>query len=216
MTLNRENRPHKCERKEFFLDEIILLREDNMSIINFIHRSPEPPKVEMQGTAGQSITPQLISEEVSGVNDEFNQYMEYYMDMIRMKSKGNVLIVEDDEFCLYIIENAVKEYSRDISIITCASVEAAVEILKQSPYDLVISDYYLEGNGNGLDLCHHIATEYPKTKCLMMSSMNFPQYQAVVSKAEASAQTSPEFMEKPIKPSLIKKYLTSFFEDLNT
>tara|TARA_B110001454_G_scaffold28073_1_gene27482 strand:+ start:84958 stop:85509 length:552 start_codon:yes stop_codon:yes gene_type:complete len=182
-----------------------------MSFLNFIHKSPEPTSANEQGTAGNSGAPQLISEEVSGVNDEFNQYMEYYMDMIRMKSKGNVLIVEDDEFCRFIIENAVKEYSREISITTCASVENAVEILKSKPYDLVISDYYLEGSGNGLDLCHHVGTFYPKTKCLMMSSMNFPQYKEVVSKAGAS----PEFMEKPIKPSLIKKYLTSFFQDLN-
>lgn len=182
-----------------------------MSIINFIHKSPEPAaNGNSQGTSHAGRTPQLISEEISGVNDEFNQYMEYYMDMIRMKSKGCVLIVEDDEFCRYIIENAVKEYSRDIKIITCASVEMALEILKDNPCDLVISDYYLEGEGNGLDLCHRIVGQYPKTKCLMMSSMNFPQYQEVVAKSD----TTPEFMEKPIKPSLIKKYLTSFFEEL--
>lgn len=184
-----------------------------MSIINFIHKSPEPLSASHAHTpdkAPSDKTPQLISEEVSGVNDEFNQYMEYYMDMIRMKSKGCVLIVEDDEFCRYIIENSVKEYSRDIKIITCASVSGALEILKNSPCDLVISDYYLEGEGNGLDLCHKIVSLYPKTKCLMMSSMNFPQYQEVVAKAD----TTPEFMEKPIKPSLIKKYLTSFFEEL--
>ncbi|MBL7558144.1 MAG: response regulator [Bdellovibrionaceae bacterium] len=184
-----------------------------MSIINFIHRSPESPSASHARSnekAPLNKTPQLISEEVSGVNDEFNQYMEYYMDMIRMKSKGCVLIVEDDEFCRFIIENSVKEYSRDIKIITSASVNVALEILKDNPCDLVIADYYLEGEGNGLDLCHKIVSLYPKTKCLMMSSMNFPQYQKVVAKAD----TSPEFMEKPIKPSLIKKYLTSFFEDL--
>lgn len=182
-----------------------------MSIINFIHKSPEPSsKTKEQETAHSGGTPQLISEEISGVNDEFNQYMEYYMDLIRLKSKGCVLIVEDDEFCRMIIENAVKEYSKDIKIITCASVADALKILKTNPCDLVISDYYLEGDGNGLDLCHQIGSLYPKTKSLMMSSMNFPQYQEVVAKAK----TTPEFMEKPIKPSLIKKYLTSFFEEL--
>jgi len=186
-----------------------------MSIINFIHKSPEQTlhqeqQVQSKDTGPAGKTPLLISEEISGVNDEFNQYMEYYMDMIRMKSKGCVLIVEDDEFCRYIIENSVKEYSKDIKIFTCASVEVALAILKDNPCDLVISDYYLEGDDNGLELCHKIVGLYPKTKCLMMSSMNFPQYQKVVAKSD----TTPEFMEKPIKPSLIKKYLTSFFEEL--
>jgi len=173
-----------------------------MSIINFEHK--------------RGVSPRLISEEANGVNEEFNQYMEYYMDIIRVKAKGNILIVEDDEFCSYIIEKALKEYSRDIMITTCTSFEAACEILKQSPCDLVICDYYLEGNGNGLDLCQHVNSSYPKTKCLMMSSMNFPQYQEVVSKSESLSEKQPEFIEKPIKPTLIKKYLTSFFENLNT
>ena len=178
-----------------------------MSVINFIHKSPDAPKT---GTEPRS--PQLISEEkdLSSVNEEFNQYLEYYMDLIRMKSKGCVLVVEDDVFCRMIIENAIREYSRDIKIITASSEEEALNILKSTPCDLVVSDYYLEGSGTGLDLCRKVIAMYPKTKCLMMSSMNFPQYQEVVAKTD----TSPEFMEKPIKPSLIKKYLTSFFEEL--
>lgn len=178
-----------------------------MSTINFIHKSPEEKK---PGTDQSS--PQLISEEkdLNSVNEEFNQYLEYYMDLIRLKSKGNVLVVEDDIFCRMIIENAVREYSLDIKIVTASSEDEALTILKTTPFDLVISDYFLEGAGTGLDLCRKIIAEYPKTKCLMMSSMNFPQYQEVVNKTDAS----PEFMQKPIKPSLIKKYLTSFFEEL--
>jgi CheY-like chemotaxis protein len=191
---------------------LLLLMEDSMSIIDLIHRNLKA-RTSSQGISSTKVdVPLLITEEVTGVNEEFNLYSEYYMDMVRIKSKGNILIVEDDEFCRMTTEKAVKEYGGEISITTCSSVEAALEALNNSPCDLVISDYYLEGNGNGLDLCQYVVRRYPKTKCVMMSSMNFPQYQEVVSKAD----TSPAFMEKPIKPSLIKKYLTSFFDDLNT
>lgn len=179
-----------------------------MSIINFIHKSSD---TDASAVSNNGSSPQLISEEanLTGVNDEFNQYLEYYMDQIRMKSKGCVLIVEDDIFCRMIIESAVREYSMDIQIVTAASELEALEILKTSRCDLVISDYYLEGTGTGLDLCKEILSLYPHIKCLMMSSMNFPQYKEVV----AASKATPEFMEKPIKPSLIKKYLTSFFEE---
>ena len=162
-----------------------------MSIINFIHKSSDKPA---DGTDQRS--PQLISEEkdLNSVNDEFNQYLEYYMDQIRMKSKGCVLVVEDDIFCRMIIENAIKEYSHDIKIITASSEEEALSVLKNTPCDLVVSDYFLEGPGTGLDLCRKVISMYPKTKCLMMSSMNFPQYQEVVAKTDAS----PEFMESAL------------------
>ncbi len=177
-----------------------------MSTIDFIHKST--------GKSSDSVdasSPKLISEEIGlmSVNDEFNQYMEYYMESIRMKSKGVVLIVEDDLFCRHIIESAVKEYSRDIEIHTAASVVEGIAVLKDTPIDLVISDFYLEGEGTGLDLCRQVLATYPKTRCVMMSNMGFFKYREV-----ASTEASPEFMEKPVTPSLIKKYLTSFFEDL--
>lgn len=181
-----------------------------MSILDFIHKSSEANSTANKETKDVR-SPQLISEEnsLNSVNEEFNQYLEYYMDLIRMKSKGRVLIVEDDIFCRMIIEMAVREYSKDIRIVTAVSEVEALESLKTQPCDLVISDYYLEGSGTGLDLCHKILDTFPDTKCLMMSSMNFPQYKEVA----ANTDTPLEFMEKPIKPSLIKKYLTSFFEE---
>lgn len=174
-----------------------------MSMLDFIRKSPEN---------GRASTPKLISEEIGlmGVNDEFNQYVEYYMESIRMKSKGVVLIVEDDLFFRHIVENAIKEYSRDITIHTSASVAGALKILEMTPIDLVISDYYLEGTGTGLELCRKVLSTYSKTKCVMMSNMGFYKYKEVAAESDAT----PEFMEKPITPSLIKKYLTSFFEDL--
>lgn len=174
-----------------------------MSTIDFIHKSPEN---------ADASSPKLISEELGlmSVNDEFNQYMEYYMESIRMKSKGVVLIVEDDLFCRQIVKNAVKEYSREIQILTAASMDEGLNVLKATPCDLVISDFYLEGTGTGLDLCRRVLTEYPKIQCVMMSNMGFFKYREVAS----ATDRSPEFMEKPVSPSLIKKYLTTFFEDL--
>jgi CheY-like chemotaxis protein len=194
------------------LKGIILAKEDDMSFINFINKSTQTTDKKTQTEDRSSGEPQLISEDATlgTVNDEYNQYVEYYMDMIRNKSKGTVLIVEDDFFCRAIMEKTVRDYSLDLKIITAVSEVAALEILKATPVDLVISDYYLEGPGTGLDLCKKVIANYPNTKCVMMSSMNFPQYAEVASKTPAS----PEFMEKPVKPSLIKKYLTSFFQDL--
>lgn len=175
-----------------------------MSAINFIHKSPEVKEPD-----GPS--PKLISEEQSlkSVNDEFNQYVEYYMQLIRLKSQGTVLIVEDDIFSRKVIENAIREFNSEITILVASSEAEALSLLQQSKCDLVIADYYLEGDGTGLDLCQKILSTYPHTKCIMMSNMKFFEYKE---KAKETDLT-PEFMEKPVKPSLIQKYLTSFFED---
>jgi DNA-binding NtrC family response regulator len=176
-----------------------------MSSLDFIHKSSE---------STDATTPKLISEEpgLIGVNQEFNQYVEYYMHLISMKSKGHLLIVEDDLFCRKVVERAIREYSQDITIYSAESEYEALKILATCSCDIVISDYYLEGPVTGLELCRKIVSLYPKTKCVMMSNMGFYKYREVAS-SSLGPMVPPEFMEKPVSASLIKKYLTSFFED---
>jgi YesN/AraC family two-component response regulator len=153
----------------------------------------------------------LINQEKStpNVNAEFNEYMEYYTHLIQLKSTGSILIVEDDPMCRWIIENAIKEYNPKIKRLTAASAAEALSILRTTPCDLVISDYFLEGAETGLDLCQKIHTLSPHSKCIMISSMTFFQYQ----KMAENAKLQPQFMEKPVSSGSIKKYLISFFEE---
>lgn len=161
----------------------------------------------------ESMESGLITQEapVPGVNEEFNQYMEYYMQLIRMKSEGNVLIVEDDVDCRLFIENAIRKFSSKICCLTAASEQQALKILNLIPCDLIIADYFLDGPGTGLDLCRKVHSRFPDAKCLMISGMTFYKYKDLALKSEVQ----PDFMEKPLSPGSIEKYLASFFEKID-
>lgn len=150
-------------------------------------------------------------EPIPSVNEEFNQYMDYYMQLIRIKSEGNVLVVEDDPMCKLFIEHSIRKFSPKIHLLTASSGEEALEILKTTACELLIADYFLEGSETGLELCREAHALYPKMKCLMISGMTFYQYKELA----LNSEIQPEFMEKPLSKASIDKYLTSFFEEIN-
>lgn len=155
----------------------------------------------------------LIREEapIPNVNEEFNQYMEYYMQLIRIKSEGNVLVVEDDPMCKKFIEHAIHKFSPKIHLLTASSGKEALKVLSNTSCDLIIADYFLEGPDTGLELCRQVRALYPKVKCLMISGMTFYEYKELA----LNSEIQPEFMEKPLSKNSIDKYLTSFFEKIN-
>ncbi len=152
----------------------------------------------------------LIKDErpIPNLNEEFNQYSEYALELVKAKSIGNVLIVEDDVLYAMFIEYVVRDFSKKLKCFKAGSEAEALRVLKSSRFDLVISDYFLEGTDTGLSLCRKIKYMYPDLKCLMISSMAFEKYQALV----FGSGVEPEFMKKPISSDLIKKYLENFYD----
>lgn len=73
------------------------------------------------------------------------------------KSK-NVLVVEDDPYWQFKIENSLKDFDKDMHIECVSSAEQAEQkMAKNKIYDVIIADHYLDGNETGLDLwkkCH--------------------------------------------------------------
>lgn len=155
-------------------------------------------------------TPGLLVEEppIHYLNEEYNQYANYFLDLIRAKSIGNVLIVDDDPLCSMFIEKVIREFSPKLRCLTAVSEAKALAILARVKCDLVLADYFLEGPETGLDLCRKIKTEYPEITCVMMSGMKFEKYQDLAVRWELQ----PDFMEKPISSSVIQKYLAEFYE----
>ena len=149
---------------------------------------------------------QLIS--INEINQEFNQYLDYFKELLKTEKGSKVLIIEDDPFMQLIIKDAVLDYNPDIHCFLASSKEEALALLEKVPCDLAISDYFINGIHTGLDLCNDIQFLYPGIKCLIISKMKSYEYQEL---ARYSLLTAPEFIEKPVSKKTIKNYLSSLF-----
>jgi two-component system cell cycle response regulator len=63
---------------------------------------------------------------------------------------GNILLVDDDRIIIRIIEATIA--TSGSKVVSCASGEAAMALIKENDFDLIIADYFLEGPLNGLDV----------------------------------------------------------------
>jgi response regulator of citrate/malate metabolism len=142
------------------------------------------------------------------VSEEFNQYSNYFLQLIRADSIGNILIVDDDSTCASFIQDVAQNFSLKLRCFSASSEAEALQILKFVHCDLVIADYYLEGVETGLDLCRKIKILYPEITCLMISCIDPESYQGMAFDSEVQ----PEFMQKPLTSDSIQHYLASYFE----
>ncbi len=172
-----------------------------------MHDQEKP--IETKSSKSRMATGLIVEEKpIPSINEEFNQYSAYSLELIRAKSIGNVLIVEDDPLCAMFIEHVAREFSPKLKCFRAVSELEALSILKFVNFDLVISDHFIEGSKTGLDLCQKIHDIYPRIKCLIVSSMEFEKFQ----KISYESEIQPEFMKKPLSSAIIKKYLTTFFQ----
>jgi two-component system response regulator YesN len=69
----------------------------------------------------------------------------------------------------------------------------AVEVLKKTPIDIVVTDIRMPGM-NGLQLCKHIQDHYPRTKCILLSGYGEFEYAR-----QAIMYGTVNYLLKPIK-----------------
>ncbi|MBN1578924.1 MAG: response regulator, partial [Chitinispirillaceae bacterium] len=85
------------------------------------------------------------------------------------------LLVVDDEFE---IRSLIVEFLRDIEGYTVFEVEnaqAALDLLKHQPIDLILSDINMPGM-KGFDLLREVRTGYPTIKRVLITAYNVEDY----------------------------------------
>lgn len=71
---------------------------------------------------------------------------------------SSILICDDDPD----IRQAMKRTLRGYEVTETTSPREAIEALKQRAYDVIVSDFSLEAESDGLDLLQHVRVSYPK------------------------------------------------------
>ena len=104
--------------------------------------------------------------------------------------RGRILLVEDDDVLAGAL--AVGLRAEGFAVDTCSSAEAALGVLSQSPYDVVVSDLNL-GGMDGLELCTQMAELVPGTPLIVMTG--FGSFDTAVQAVRAGAY---DFLSKPV------------------
>lgn len=128
-----------------------------------------------------------------------------------------ILVVEDDKSMTVLLGRALLEIDSDTEIHWAASLEQAfkqviqhTDISNRAPYDLVIADIFLEGNGTGLDFFKVMGETYPKLPFLVISSLAFEQVLEAISD---EAKLNLNFLRKPFLFSQCKQKVHEILND---
>ena len=108
------------------------------------------------------------------------------------KPRTPILVVEDDLGLKMIFEWVIRDLNPLLTFHWCTSFEQAEEAMKKNQYQLIISDFLLEGFGNGLDVLGLSSEILPKAKFVMMSSLRLQDFCRLPEKNE------PLLLSKPV------------------
>ena len=115
-----------------------------------------------------------------------------------------ILVVEDDAILQRVIQTQIKCMGYAVS--TAGDVARAREILRESRYDMVITDMNLPGV-SGLDLLKTVRTEHPETTVILVTA-----YGTVETAVAAMKAGAYDYLTKPLHLYELKALVTRVLE----
>ena len=110
-----------------------------------------------------------------------------------------ILIVDDEEDMIWSLQKNLNHESLKADIITASSGEESLNVLDQTPVDLIITDIKMPGI-SGLDLLVEVKNRFPNTGVIVMTAYPSPEY-----KSEAMAKGGLHYIEKPFDINELRK-----------
>lgn len=118
-----------------------------------------------------------------------------------------VLIVDDEEDLTWSIAQHLKKDSKRYKLYTVNGGQDALDILKQVPINLVVSDIRMP-EISGLDLLLDIRENYPSTKVIIMTAYGSSEIQN-----EANERGCFKYIEKPFEIQELRNLILDGVED---
>lgn len=121
---------------------------------------------------------------------------------VSLSETHRVLVVDDEPAICFAYRKLLENELFGFDI--CDTVEAAITLLKATPYFAVISDVRFAGSDNedGIFLLSVLQKEYPQAKVILVTGCGNDEL-----KNSCSALGASHYFEKPVKPSLILSLL---------
>jgi DNA-binding NtrC family response regulator len=118
-----------------------------------------------------------------------------------MKQGKSLLVIEDDLSMIQLIDTILDGMQDGLQWEYVTSGEAALALINRrgayrgdSPYDLVLTDIFLEGETNGIDVWMECQKRYPDMPFVMTSSLTLDRYFAIL----RGVRNCPVYMPKPL------------------
>ena len=118
-----------------------------------------------------------------------------------------VLLIDDDELTLEVFKNALVLNGFDCD--TAKTPAKAMLLYRESPYDLIICDYYMP-ESNGLEFSVQVLAEFPNARIILYSA---EVGNDIVTRAISCGVL--DFMDKPIDWQKILLALTNLKNNQN-
>jgi DNA-binding NtrC family response regulator len=118
--------------------------------------------------------------------------------------KAKILLVDDDELVRRSLELNLKLEGFELS--SAASAEEALVLLKEESYDLLLTDYLMEGM-TGIELLKLAKELYPPMKVIVLSG-----YEGEDSAAEIIRLGANDFLRKPVDIEELLARITAVLE----
>ena len=123
--------------------------------------------------------------------------LEWFLNS-RPRTPKNVLVVEDDEVMKPIFARALYQLNDRLNLSWAPSVREAQRFLEAGPFDLVITDVCLEGDGTGMDLQRYLSEKFPDVPVVVTSGLS---REAILSR-EGVDVDERDFIPKPVNLQL--------------
>ncbi len=124
-----------------------------------------------------------------------------------------ILLVEDEKILRISLDNTLK--NAGYAVLPCSTGAKAITALDNETFDVVLTDIRLPEK-DGMQILHHIQSNYPDTKVIMMTAFG-----SVESAVEALKKGASDYLTKPfsqdellLRLSKIKEYQTVVSENI--
>lgn len=115
-----------------------------------------------------------------------------------------ILVVEDDTDLSTIVVRIAGALDSDIEVDWARSAEQAADLLRSTPYDLVLADHFLAGPVLGAKLVSECSRLYPDTTLAMMSALPLREF---VQLAERELPSNVQLLPKPFSAVDLRAFL---------
>jgi CheY-like chemotaxis protein len=111
-----------------------------------------------------------------------------------------ILIVDDEESVLTVLKDGLRMIE-DYEVATATDGASALEMLRQTPYDLIVTDYRMAGM-DGLELLETVKAIQPSTKVILMTAYGTDEVEA-----EAIRLQAFQYLTKPVHINTFQKVI---------
>ena len=121
-------------------------------------------------------------------------------------NSSSILVVDDDESLRRVIQVQLERVGYRVG--TAPNGEKALSLLRQTPYDLAITDLRMPGL-SGLDLLRRIRSDHPDVIVVMMTA-----FATIETAVEAMRAGAYDYVTKPVHPDELRMVIGRALEHL--